>query len=82
MKRQRSNDSQHRETDMRKAINATHVGLFDWVDVERGKAGANITWGDPFFASDGSARVRYSWILDAWKGEARESRESKGNSDE
>ena len=43
---------------MSNTINVTHVGLFDWVDLERSKAGANIRWGDPFLAGDGGTWIR------------------------
>ena len=65
-----------------KAMIVTHVRFFVWVDLERSKAGANIRWSDPFFASNGSTGIDgFSCVLDTGQGEARESRESKDKSD-
>lgn len=59
----------------------TYVGLFDWVDLERGKTGANISWGDPFLAGDCGTGVRGMWVPGGGEGKARKGIEREQKSD-
>jgi len=43
--------------EIKQVVIVTHVRLFDWVDLERSEASADIRWGDPFLASDGGAGI-------------------------